>query len=160
VHEDLLRLIVHDRSDGQDDDDDDELDTAAALLAREGVHVKRPDGQKSLQHDPSEIDRSALALKHMHLLKMAYQRLGGWPKAYDDYERLNAQLFRVFGGEAKWKGVEGTEKWDAKSFGNGKAESLDGAFNGMEDWSFGSEAVILDAQKHQGGQGGMMAVQG
>jgi tetratricopeptide (TPR) repeat protein len=160
VHEDLLRLIVHDRSDGQDDDDDDELDTAAALLAREGVHVKRPDGQKSLQHDPSEIDRSALALKHMHLLKMAYQRLGGWPKAYDDYERLNAQLFRVFGGEAKWKGVEGTEKWDAKSFGNGKAESLDGAFNGMEDWSFGSEAVILDAQKHQGGQGGMTAVQG
>jgi hypothetical protein len=161
VHEDILRLIVNDQGgsvDGQDDSDD-ELDTTAALLAKEGVKVKRPDGQNVAALDSAQIDKSALALKHLHLLKMAYQRLGGWPKSYADYERLNAQLFRVFGTESSWKGVQGTEKWDAKGFGQGKAESQDGVFNGLEDWSFGSEQVILDAQKHQGGQGGMMMVQ-
>jgi tetratricopeptide (TPR) repeat protein len=159
VHEDVLRLVVHDQSSTAADDDDDELDTAAALLAREGVHVKRPDGQVSAAHDPAQIDKSALALKHLHLLKLAFQRLGAWPKAYDDYESLNAQLFRVFGAEPKWKGVEGTEKWDAKGFGAGKAESKEGVFEGLEDWSFGSDKVILEAQKHQG-PGGMMVVQG
>jgi hypothetical protein len=159
VHEDLLRLVTNEQG-GTVDDDDDELDTTAALLAKEGVNVKRPNGQPTPQLEPANIDKSALALKHLHLLKMAYQRLGGWPKAYDDYERLNAQLFRVFGGEAKWKGVEGTEKWDAKAFGKGKAESNDGVFSGLEDWSFGKEQVLLDAQKHQGVQGGMVAMSG
>ncbi|KAH3949571.1 hypothetical protein HBH64_038280 [Parastagonospora nodorum] len=159
VHEDVLRLVVNHQG-GSEDESDDELDTTAALLAKEGVKVKRHDGQNAPALDAAQIDRSALALKHLNLLKMAYQRLGGWPKSYSEYEHLNAQLFRVFGAESGWKGVQGTEKWDAKGFGNGKAESQDGAFNGLEDWSFGSEEVILDAQKHQGEQGGMMMVQG
>ncbi|KAL5118848.1 hypothetical protein ACEQ8H_003170 [Pleosporales sp. CAS-2024a] len=159
VHEDILRLAVNEQGgsvdDGQDDSDDD-LDKTAALLAKEGVSFKRADGQKEAVLDSAQINRPALALKHLHLLKMAYQRFGGWPKAYAEYERLNAQLFRVFGGEDNWKGVQGTERWDVKGFGHGKAETQDGVFHGLEDWSFGSEEVILDAQKHQGGQGGMM----
>jgi hypothetical protein len=162
VHEDILRLVTNDQGGSvDDDDDDDELDTAAALLAREGVSVKKSSNQPAAAVEPAAVDKSAMALKHLHLLKMAYQRLGGWPKSYDNYERLNAQLFRVFGSDARWKGVEGTEKWDAKAFGAGKAESQDGVFNGLEDWSFGEEQVLLDAQKHQGqGQQGMMMVQG
>ncbi|KAJ4371534.1 hypothetical protein N0V83_004753 [Neocucurbitaria cava] len=131
VHEDVLRLVVHEQGSGKDSDDD-ELDTAAALLAREGVSVKSspntPTTTSSM--DSATIDRSATALKHLHLLKLAYQRLGGWPKPYDEYERLNAQIFRAFGAEEQWKGVAGTEKWDAKAFGGGKAESQDGGFRG------------------------------
>lgn len=159
VHEDILRLVVNEQSDGHDDSDD-ELDTTAALLAKEGVKVKRLDSHSAPALDADEIDKSALARKHFHLLKLAYQRLGGWPKSYTDYERLNAQVFRVFGAEEAWRNVQGTEKWDAKGYGNGQAESQDGVFNGLEDWSFGSEEVILDAQKHQGGQGGTMVVNG
>ncbi|OAK96279.1 hypothetical protein IQ06DRAFT_229985 [Phaeosphaeriaceae sp. SRC1lsM3a] len=158
VHEDILRLVVNEQGSG---DDDDELDTTAALLAREGVNVRKQQ-QQTQALDASQIDRSALALKHLRLLKLAYQRLGGWPKSYDEYERLNAQLFRVFGGEAKWKGVEGTEKWDAKTFGQGKAESnKEGVFEGLEDWGFGEERVLLEAQKRQQGAhvGGMVMAQ-
>ncbi|KAH7383257.1 hypothetical protein BKA66DRAFT_417658 [Pyrenochaeta sp. MPI-SDFR-AT-0127] len=153
VHEDILRLVVHEHGSGEDSDDD-ELDTAAALLAREGVSVKpSPNTPQSAPSSPS-IDRSAIALKHLHLLKLAYQRLGGWPKPYDDYERLNAQIFRVFGAEAQWKGVEGTEKWDAKAFGSGKAETAEGGFGGVTDWGFGSDRLILEAQRVQQGAAG------
>lgn len=161
VHEDILRLVVHEHGslDGQDSDDD-ELDTAAALLAREGVKVKNTSGAPVKALDSLTIDKSALALKHLRLLKLAYQRLGGWPKSYDDYERLNAQIFRTFGAEKAWKGVEGTEKWDAKSFGNGKAESVEGTFQGIGDWGFGEESVILEAQKRQvnGGVRGIVEI--
>ncbi|KAH8730903.1 hypothetical protein GQ44DRAFT_672903 [Phaeosphaeriaceae sp. PMI808] len=157
VHEDILRLVVHEQGSlDAGDSDDDELDTAAALLAREGVKVKRHESAPTPAHDENQIDRSAFALKHMQLLKLAYQRLGGWPKAYDDYERLNAQIFRTFGSEAQWKGVEGTEKWDAKAFGAGKAESEEGTFRGIGDWSFGNDKVVLEAQKRQGGQNGLV----
>lgn len=156
VHEDVLRLLVQGSGveAGEGEDSDDEFDDAAAtLLAREGVKVRGGGrGEEKGKVDDVEVDASALALRHLHLLKLAYQRLGGWPKPYAEYERLNAQLFRVFGGEAQWKGVEGTEKWDAKSFGGGKAESEDGVFTSEgREWAFGSESVILDAQKHQRG---------
>jgi hypothetical protein len=160
VHEDILRLVAGGQEDLGEDSDDDDLDTAAALLAREGVKVKDPVSHTTPAHASSEsqVDKSALALKHLRLLKLAFQRLGGWPKAYTDYERLNAQIFRTFGAEKAWKGVEGTEKWDAKGFGSGKAESGEGAFEGVKEWGFGSEEVLLEAQKYQG-QGGGMVVQ-
>lgn len=159
VHEDILRLTVHGAGgavaeDGEDSDDD--LDTAAELLAREGVSVKSPtvhgreappQVQQTHATTNNAINNSAVALKHMHLLKLAYQRLGGWPKSYSEYERLNAQIFRTFGTEQQWKGVEGTEKWDAKSFGAGKAETKDGEFMGVKDWAFGTDKLILGAQK-------------
>lgn len=156
VHEDILRLMVSGTDVGDDGDSDDELDTTAALLAREGVKPKSPNGETSQALDAAQIDKSAIALKHLHLLKLAYQRLGSWPRPYEEYARLNAQLFRTFGSEPKWKGVEGTEKWDAKAFGNGKAESEDGTFGGTREWSFGSDKLIMDAEKHQhGGDGGL-----
>jgi tetratricopeptide (TPR) repeat protein len=144
VHEDILRVIVSEHTSSADDaSDDDDLDTTAQLLAAEGVNIKSsPNTPHPAAVDSSSIDHSATALKHLHLLKLAYQRLGAWPKSYDEYGRLNAQLFGVFGQDQRWKGVEGTEKWDAKGFGNGKAESQEGAFRGVGDWSLGREEIV------------------
>jgi hypothetical protein len=135
---------VHDHG-SSGDDSDDELDATAYLLSREGVNVSSLDGKQNDNLDETNIDKSAIALRHLHLLKMAYQRLGAWPKSYDEYEHLNAQLFREFGSDPKWKGVQGTETWDAKAFGAGKAESQDGSFTGIGDWSFGSDDTLLQA---------------
>ncbi|KAF4154643.1 hypothetical protein CNMCM6069_009043 [Aspergillus lentulus] len=72
--------------------------------------------------------------RHMYLLKLAVQRLGDWPKDYNEYERLNADLFREFASDLK--GVEGVEKWDLKAYGAGKAEGnadvLETEFKGWE----------------------------
>ncbi|KAJ5286422.1 hypothetical protein N7524_001728 [Penicillium chrysogenum] len=61
--------------------------------------------------------------KHMHLLKLAVERLGGWPKDYSEYERLNSELFKTFGNDLK--GTESMEKWKINNFGNGRAEAND-----------------------------------
>lgn len=79
--------MVHEQSSA---DDDDKLDTAAYLLAKEGVNVSSQDGNQSDQLDADNIDRTAIARRHLQLLKLAYKRLRGWPKSYDEYEHLNA----------------------------------------------------------------------
>ncbi|KAL4789684.1 hypothetical protein BDV19DRAFT_396748 [Aspergillus venezuelensis] len=63
------------------------------------------------------------ARKYLHLLKLAVERLGNWPKDYSDYEKLNADLFKTFGNDLR--GVEGVEKWNPKHFGSGRAEASD-----------------------------------
>jgi hypothetical protein len=141
VHEDLLRLLVRDEGDA---DSDDEEDTTAALLAEHGVSVNGAsvDGREGDDLEQSSINRSELSIRHLHLLKFAYQRLGGWPKDAREYERLNAELFRVFGGEKEWKGAQGVEKWSVKEYGLGKAESKDGAFEGVMDWAFAQSGAV------------------
>ncbi|KAK7188148.1 nacht domain protein [Paraphaeosphaeria sporulosa] len=137
VHEDILRLLVQD-DDADDDSDDD--DTAAALLAEHHSSVNGSvDGRfasSSLldQSTASISNKPALALRHLHLLKLAFQRVGGWPKPRAEYERLNASLFREFGGEEAWKGARGVETWSAKGFGVGKAESGEGVFGEVREW--------------------------
>ncbi|CAG8384408.1 unnamed protein product [Penicillium salamii] len=61
------------------------------------------------------------ACTHLELFKLSVQRLGDWPKDYDEYKSLNDDIFRLFGEELK--GVEGVEKWNLKDFGAGKASS-------------------------------------
>ncbi|PWY65638.1 hypothetical protein BO94DRAFT_338846 [Aspergillus sclerotioniger CBS 115572] len=71
--------------------------------------------------------------QHLHLFKLAVERLGDWPGDYSDYERMNADVFREFPEEMK--GVEGVEKWNLKSFGGGKAESDDDVLNlDLQTW--------------------------
>ncbi|KAJ5660948.1 uncharacterized protein N7484_000320 [Penicillium longicatenatum] len=65
--------------------------------------------------------------QHLHLLKLAVQRLGDWPKEYAEYEALNAQLFAEFGSDLK--GFEGVEKWNLKGFGSGKSSANDDVLN-------------------------------
>jgi hypothetical protein len=141
IHEDLLRLLVHE--DGADDDSDDELDSTAAILAEHGISVKgsTTGGQNGMQEEApalSEAEKAFIAKRHLVLLKLAYQRLGGWPKQASEYERLNADAFGVFGTTQEWKGLEGVEKWSVKGFGVGKAESEYGIFKeaGVGSWEF------------------------
>lgn len=144
VPEDILRLMVHDKS--GNDDSVDEQDTTAHLLAEEGVSISSLQGNEDESLDQGTLDKSAVARKNLHLLKLAYQRLGRWPKPYEEYERLNNDVFRMFGGGADWKGTQGTEKWDAKGFGSGKAESNDGAFEGISDWALGGDILTLQGE--------------
>jgi hypothetical protein len=145
VHGDVLKLLVGQGAHGgAEDEDSDDEDAAAALLAKEGVRVhshshstSNIDGNSSAIDVEEDVDRSVLARKHLHLLKLAYQRLGHWPK--DDpseFERLVAKVLQTFAGQGLKE--EGVEKWDASKFGAGKAESEEGGFGGVDDWSFAS----------------------
>ncbi|KAF2727980.1 hypothetical protein EJ04DRAFT_450238 [Polyplosphaeria fusca] len=134
VHEDILKLMTYEEGEG---DDDDEEDTAAALLAEHGISVSGSvNGHFAPELEQQSLNRSAVALRHLHLLKLAYQRLGSWPRQYAEYERLNADMFRVFGEEKGWIGAQGVEKWSAKGFGGGKAESGEGGFERERVWGF------------------------
>ncbi|KAL4807490.1 hypothetical protein BDV18DRAFT_158706 [Aspergillus unguis] len=83
--------------------------------------------------------------KHFKLFKLSIQRLGGFPKDYSEYERLNADLFREYPGALK--GVEGVEKWDLKGFGAGKAESAEDLVDrNFSDWRLFSEDRLVDGQ--------------
>jgi hypothetical protein len=127
VHEDILRWLVSDQIGVEDGDDEDE-DTAAAILAEHGINVE--DRERDGDANKAPIDKVAMAKTHLRLLKFAFQRLGSWPKPYAVYERLNANLFKAF----ELTGIEGVEKWTAKGFGGGKAESNEGSFGGVGQW--------------------------
>lgn len=128
VHEDVLRWLLSDSTGGAAGGDDEQEDTAAAILAEHGVDVSRESNVNGID----DARRGELVKQHMHLLRLGYQRLGSWPKSYSAYERLNAELFSNFGEQLK--GVEGVEKWNAKSYGSGKAESQEGTFQGTTKW--------------------------
>ncbi|KAL3462198.1 NACHT domain protein [Aspergillus heterothallicus] len=61
--------------------------------------------------------------KHLHLLKLAIERLGTWPKDYSEYERLNSDVFRLFQGDLD--GIKGLDKCNLRQFGAGRAEASD-----------------------------------
>jgi len=124
IEEDILRWFVSEEAGTNDDEDD----TAAAILAEHGVQLSSP----SEESEEKSVDRSAEVKTHLHLLKLAFQRYGQWPKAYGVYEQLNADIFASYGGALK--GAEGVEKWSAKGFGAGKAESGEGAFTAPKQW--------------------------
>lgn len=128
VHEDVLRWLLSETTGGASGGDDEEEDTAASILADHGVDVSRESNVNGID----DARRGELVKQHLHLLRLGYQRLGSWPKTYAAYERLNAELFRTYGEQLK--GVEGVEKWNAKGFGSGKAESNEGTFQGTSKW--------------------------
>merc|ERR1712187_400553 len=73
--------------------------------------------------------------QHLHMLKLAVERLGDWPKEYSEYERLNRDLFSTFANDLE--GVDGVDKWNVQSFGSGKAEASDDLI------SFNSEHLAI-----------------
>ncbi|RAL14183.1 uncharacterized protein BO97DRAFT_448794 [Aspergillus homomorphus CBS 101889] len=109
LHENALRVFIDPTSvsstemkDGSTSGlSDSEASSPGGLVEDEGKHVRQ----------------------HLHLLKLAVERLGDWPKEYSEYERLNADLFRTFAKDLK--DVEGVEKWNLKRFGSGRAEASD-----------------------------------
>lgn len=100
-------------------------------------------------------DAGATVRQHLHLLKLAVERLGGWPKDFAEYERLNADVFREF--QTELHGVEGVEKWNLKAFGAGKAEAdddlLDPNFKDWELFDTGRSHVTGNGHAHGNGNG-------
>jgi len=129
IHEDILRWLLHDPTSADAEGDDDDDDTASTILAQHGKDVSSATG---LHAALTPAQRAQLAQRHLHLLKMSFQRLGAWPKSYGFYEKLNADLFKTFPDQLK--SAEGVEKWNAKGFGAGKAESNEGVFTGSKTW--------------------------
>lgn len=129
VHEDVLRWLIAGTNDEAANEDEDDEDTAAMILKEHGVMIDEDNDGRA---DEDDVDKGKLAKQHLRLLKLAFQRLGTWPKQYSAYESLNAAVFRVFGSQLG--GMEGVEKWQAKGFGAGKAESNEDAFTGVRDW--------------------------
>ena len=128
LEEDILRHLANEGN-GQHGRGEVEEDTAAAILAEHGVSLN---GGNDKPSNGKPVDRSADVKTHLHLLKLAYQRFGQWPKQYAVYEQLNADVFRMYG--TALKGVEGVEKWQVKGFGAGKAESEEGTFATPKEW--------------------------
>jgi hypothetical protein len=85
--------------------------------------------------------------QHLWLLKLALERVGGWPKGYGEYERLNADLFAQYLGDLQ--GFGGVEKWDLAAFGQGKAEADDDLLprESLRKWA------LLSTELVQGGNG-------
>ncbi|KFY35273.1 hypothetical protein V494_06061 [Pseudogymnoascus sp. VKM F-4513 (FW-928)] len=77
-------------------------------------------------------EASQIAVKHVELLKRAYQRLGGWDKNPEVYVDLYQQAAHAFGSEASWKNSKPTsvEKWVPKG-----ADSL-GIWTRPENFEF------------------------
>ncbi|CAH0041095.1 unnamed protein product [Clonostachys rhizophaga] len=79
--------------------------------------------------------------EHLQYLKLALERLGSWPKDYAEYQRLNTDVFRVFGAELR--GIEGMDKWNLGSFGSGNAESSEDLLDlEVTDWELGEAAQV------------------
>ena len=91
----------------------------------------------------SALSEGQYARQHLHLLKLAVQRLGDWPKDYSEYERLNAEVFREFSTDLK--GVEGVEKWNLKGFGGGKAADNADVLNlDVKNWELLNTQAVED----------------
>ncbi|KAF4215071.1 hypothetical protein CNMCM8980_008756 [Aspergillus fumigatiaffinis] len=94
-------------------------------------------GSESGPPSPGERpeDSGKYVRQHLHLLKLAVERLGNWPKEYKEYEKLNSALFQAFGDDLK--GVEGVDKWNLKNFGSGRAEASDDLISPKSHPAFG-----------------------
>ncbi|EAW15289.1 uncharacterized protein ACLA_059560 [Aspergillus clavatus NRRL 1] len=117
VHENALRVLID--------------PSAAASTAMDDAGS----ASGSEVSSPGEGDSGKYVRQHLHLLKLAVERLGNWPKDYAEYERLNSELFKEFGDYLK--GVEGVDKWKPKSFGCGRAEASDDLISTKSHPAFG-----------------------
>ena len=109
LHENSLRALVDPSS--------------ASIAGTDGFSSSSSSEPSSPGGESGTESSGKRAKKHLHLLKLAIERLGNWPKDYKEYEQLNSDLFTAFGNDLK--GVEGVEKWNLKQFGSGRAEASD-----------------------------------
>ncbi|CAG8182384.1 unnamed protein product [Penicillium nalgiovense] len=107
LHENALRVFIDPTSESASDVDIEVISGMSSPAAS----------------SPGENAEGKHVRQHLHMLKLAIERLGDWPKEYPEYERLNRDLFRIFANDLE--GVEGVEKWNVQSFGSGKAEASD-----------------------------------
>ena len=133
LHETALKALLND---GDDDiSDDEDLDSeigSAATGAGENIVSHNSILDTTYEH-AAEI---ASLRTHIRLLKLAFQRLGGWVKPASEYERLTAKAWAEFGTELGMEeGQVLCAKWTAKGFGGGKAETNDDDFRAPKTWT-------------------------
>lgn len=133
VHENVLRSLTLDPLGLNEDDDVTVLSSDPEPLELSGFVSK-------------DASQGTYARRHLALLRSALERFGDFPKAYAEYEQLNADVFHTFSEDLS--GVEGVEKWNVKKFGNGKAAHDLGALDvNVKDWA------LLDVHEHTNGNG-------
>ncbi|KAF2151611.1 hypothetical protein K461DRAFT_257013 [Myriangium duriaei CBS 260.36] len=155
VEEDLLKYMIYEGT--ADDSDDEEYDTVSAIHSHYGSDRGSVNGvgngvsshmNGNGHHHEAEapVDKDAFVKKHLRLLKLAYQRNGGWPReGSKEYTKLNADAFGRFGQALK--GESGVEKWSADGFGGGKAESQDGVFVKTGQWELAKPEEVQRVQQ-------------
>ncbi|KAJ5513442.1 hypothetical protein N7463_002994 [Penicillium fimorum] len=100
------------------------LDPSSASVSDMDVEAISGMSSPSSASSPGEhSEEGKFVRKHLHMLKLAIERLGDWPKEYSEYECLNHDLFGTFPNDLE--GVDGVDKWNLKSFGSGRAEASD-----------------------------------
>ncbi|KAL3482056.1 hypothetical protein BJX99DRAFT_253179 [Aspergillus californicus] len=110
LHENALRAFV---------------DPSSALTAMDANTDEQGSPVASPPSSPGETGKSSgkSVRQHLHLLKLAVERLGNWPKDYSEYERLNSDVFRMFREDLQ--GIKGLDKCNLRQFGAGRAEASD-----------------------------------
>lgn len=109
LHENALRVFI---------------DPSSAASTEMDVEVISGMSSPSSASSPGETGEEGKHVRqHLHMLKLAVERLGDWPKEYSEYERLSNDLLRTFANDLE--GVDGVDKWNLQSFGAGKAEACD-----------------------------------
>lgn len=153
VHEDVLKLLLDaDMDDGSDDESvsssmHSTVRRSDAHLLRSPPLSRRVSGHRVLEqhqthhHQTLSLTREQqiVAVKtHLHLLKIALQRLGTWAKPANEYEQLTSKAWTEFGSELSAAGMKDQARskgWKLEGFGNGKSEGGDeGAFVRPESW--------------------------
>ncbi|KAL4978775.1 hypothetical protein BDW66DRAFT_148978 [Aspergillus desertorum] len=91
LHENALRVFI---------------DPSSASTTTD-IDLEQPSPSVSGLPIPAETAKSLgeCIRQHLHLLKLAVERLGNWPKEYSEYERSNSDLFRMFRDELQ--GIKG-----------------------------------------------------
>jgi hypothetical protein len=119
LHENALRVFVDPSSAATAIDAN--TTTAEPYSASSGPSAS-PASSPGDESDPSKAHAEAVR-RHLHLLKLAVERLGNWPKDYAEYERLNSDVFRTFREDLQ--GIKGLDKCNLRQFGAGRAEASD-----------------------------------
>lgn len=129
VHEEMLKLLANGSADGAMGDDDD-FDSTGAILAEHGITLGNQASVNGAAN--GSVDQEAMAKMHLRMLKLGYQRLGSWPRPFSEYEHLIGHVLHSFSIDNK--DLQAPDKWQAKGYGNGKAESNEGTFEKVDSW--------------------------
>ncbi|RYO75927.1 hypothetical protein DL766_004901 [Monosporascus sp. MC13-8B] len=113
--------------------------TASVALNDVQTFMTGKDGSGTAPAQAPEAVLVAAARRHLRLLKLAVQRLGGWgrPTAGHQTLALTTKVWKQFGPELKMKEEEViSSKWKVDGFGGGKAEGglEEDGFKVPESW--------------------------
>lgn len=154
VHEDVLKFLVDTDTDDGSDDEESISSSMQSTVRRSDAHHRSPPLSRRVsghglleQHHHHHHQTPALTREqqitavqtHLHLLKLALQRLGIWVKPVSEYEQLTAKAWSEFGQELSAAGMKEDQArskgWKLEGFGNGKSQGgNEGAFVRPESW--------------------------